>query len=102
MWYDQTPASYAGYLRYAADRNDGRAAFHDADGKPWSPYEADRARRTARRLRAMALLCDAATAPAMSGVDLRRLHDPALSREEEDATVQAIEEEAAAQGRSAL
>lgn len=91
MWYDLTPASYAESLRYSAERSDESAMRHAAEGKPWSPGEADHFRRQARRLRAMALLCDRSTAARAGEIDFRRLSDPTRSREEEDRIVAEIE-----------
>lgn len=90
MWYDLTPADYAKGLRYGAERSDESAARRLAEGKPWSPHDAAYMRRQARRLRAMAMLCDRSTATRAGDVDFRRLNDPSVPREQEDATVAEI------------
>lgn len=86
-WYDLSPAAYAKGLRYSADRSDETAAHHIATGKPWSSHEADRYRRQARRLRAMALLCDRSTATRAGDVDFLGMKDPSQSREAESAAI---------------
>lgn len=91
MWYDMTPASYAEGLRLSAIGSDECAARKATEGKPWSAYDADFYRRQARRLRAMALLCDRSTAARAGEIDFRRLSDPTHSREDEDRVVAEIE-----------
>lgn len=86
-----TPAEYAKGLRYGAERSDASAARMQADSKPWSPYEVAYFKRAARRLRAMAALCDRSTCSCAGGVDFRRLNDPTIPREVEDAVVLEIE-----------
>ena len=93
MWYDLTPDQYAEFLRYSAERSDRSALRIEAENKPWSAGDAHRMRRQARRLRAMALLCDAADAGRVGYVDMRRLNDPTCPRDLEDETVAAIEAE---------
>lgn len=91
IWYDQHPHDYAKYLEFCAERSDANAARYEAEGKPWSAYEIDRARRQARRLRAMALLCMRSEATRAGNVDFLRLSDPTLTREEEGAIVRKME-----------
>lgn len=86
-WYDQTPASYANGCRYGAERSDRSAERIAAEGKPWSEHEAERFRRQARRLRAMAILCDRATCATAGEVDFLGMTNPSQSREAEDAAV---------------
>lgn len=90
VWYDMPPADYAESLRYGAARSDESAARQRAEGKPWSEHEARHMERQARRLRAMALLCDRSPADRAGAVDMRRLSDPTLDRETEAATVAEI------------
>lgn len=90
MWYNLTPAQYAESLRYYAKRSDESAAHRRAEGKPWSRHDAERMERQARRLRAMAILCDRSAAKRAGGIDFQRLSDPTLDRETEAATVAAI------------
>ena len=86
-WYDLHPSNYARGLRYHADRSDESAARREAEAKPWSTGEAERYRRQARRLRAMAILCDVSTAATAGGVDFLGMTDPTQPREAEDAAV---------------
>ncbi|MBX4911446.1 hypothetical protein HJA82_29470 [Rhizobium bangladeshense] len=90
-WYNLTPAEYAKGLRYNADRQDECARRKDDEGKPWSAHDAARSRRQARRLRAMAKLCDLSQEERAGKVDFRRLHDPTVPIEEEDRVVAEIE-----------
>lgn len=87
MWYNQSPASYATALRYSAERSDRGAARRRAEGKPWSEGDAIHLERQARRLRAMALLCDRSSAARAGDVDFLGLDNPSQSREAEDAAV---------------
>ena len=89
-WYDLQPSDYARGLRYSADRSDECATRQMADGKPWSGYEVERFHRQARRLRAMALLCDRSTAARAGDIDFLGLMNPAQSREDEDAAIASI------------
>lgn len=91
MWYDLTPANYAKGLRFNADRCDQQAEHHRNDSRAWSPYEEERAVRNARRLRAMAILCDVATVDRAGEVDFLGMQCPAQTREEEDAAVACAE-----------
>lgn len=91
MWYDLAPRDYAKGLRFKADRSDECAACRLAESKPWSPGEAMHFTRQARRLRAMALLCDRSEAATAGDMDFRGLHDPTLPREEEDRVIAEIE-----------
>jgi hypothetical protein len=86
-WYDLPPSGYARGLRYHAARSDESAARKEAEGKSWSVGEAERYRRQARRLRAMALLCDASAAATAGGVDFLGMTDPSQPRDAEDAAI---------------
>lgn len=86
-WYDQPPAGYAKGLRYGADRSDECARRKREEGKPWSAYDAERFERQARRLRAMALLCERSTATRAGDVDFLGMSDPTRTREAEDAAI---------------
>lgn len=92
IWYDLHPSGYAKGLRYNAERADERVKRYLAEGKPWSAQEAEKSARTARRLRAMAILCDKSTATRAGDIDFLGLHDPSLSRGDEDAAIAKIEQ----------
>lgn len=89
MWYDLPPAKYAEGLRYSADRSDESAARRLSEAKAWSAGEADHFARQAKRLRAMARLCDKSTATRAGDVDFLDMHNPAQTREAEAAAVAA-------------
>lgn len=91
IWYNLPAESYAKDLRYNAERNDECAAYKDTEGKPWSNGEAERSRHQARRLRAMALLCDRNPHVAAGSIDFRGLSDPITPRETEVEIIQDIE-----------
>lgn len=91
IWYNAPARIYAIGLRYNAERSGESAAHKDAEGKPWSAREADHMRRQARRLRAMAMLCDRSPDVPAGSVDFRGLSDPTIPRDAEDSTVAAIE-----------
>ncbi len=93
-WYDLTPVQYAIGCRYKADRSDEVATYKTTEGKPWSRYDEELFRRQARRLRAMATLCDRSTATSAGDVDFLRLNDPTLDPEDEDAAIAKINSEA--------
>lgn len=95
IWYNLPAASYAKSLRYGAERSDECAAHKEAEGKPWSARDAAQNRRQARRLRAMAMLCDRSPDIPASHIDFRGLDDPTTPRDVEDSTVAAIELETA-------
>lgn len=86
-WYDLPPKAYAESLRFYADRSERNADRVAAEGKPWSAGNAEYFRRQARRLRAMARLCDASTASRAGAVDFLGLQYPALSRDAENAAI---------------
>lgn len=89
-WYDLPPASYARGLRYHAERSDEVATRIESGGKPWSAGDADRYRRQARRLRAMALLCEASQAATAGAVDFLGMTNPSQSLvDEQDAVAKA-------------
>lgn len=91
IWYNLTPADYAKGLRYGADRQEECAAYKDGEGKPWSASDAERNRRQARRLRAMATLCDRSTELTAGAIDFRGLSNPLTPPDEEARVVAAIE-----------
>lgn len=82
-WYDLTPADYATGLRYYAERSDVQASRIGAEGKPWSADNAERSRRQAHRLRAMALLCDISTAATAGEVDFLGMTNPSQATTDE-------------------
>lgn len=96
IWYNLPAASYAEELRFNAYRNDECAAFKDSEGKPWSKSDAAYNRHQARRLRAMALLCDRAPHAAAGSIDFRGLSDPTTPRETEIRMIEEIEKECGA------
>jgi hypothetical protein len=89
MWYELSPATEARALRWYAERNDETAARRRADPypKPWDALDIERFERTARRLRAMAMLADVAECDRASQVDWLDMRNPGQSRDEEDAAV---------------
>ncbi|AMX93681.1 MULTISPECIES: hypothetical protein [Mesorhizobium] len=91
IWYNLPAVRYAVSLRYDAERNDESAVRKDSEGMAWSAGEAVRSRRQARRLRAMALLCDRNPAIPAGNIDFRGLSDPITPPDVELATVEAIE-----------
>lgn len=91
VWYNFSPAERARAIRWNAERCDECAAHHDAEAKPWSPNDAAFWRRQARRLRAMAKLCDLSTAETAGEVDFRGLDNPGTSQAAEDETIREIE-----------
>ncbi|TPI86407.1 hypothetical protein [Mesorhizobium sp. B2-8-9] len=94
IWYNAPAASYARSLRYGAERNDECAAYKATENKPWSAREAEANRHQARRLRAMALLCDRTPDAPAGSIDFRGLSDPTTPHDIETATIAAIEAEA--------
>lgn len=90
-WYDLQPEEYAKSLRYGADRQEECAKFKDKENKPWSAHEATINRKIARRLRAMAILCDQSNASRAGNIDFRLLNDPTISSEYEERIVTEIE-----------
>lgn len=93
IWYNLPASDYAKGLRFNAARSDECAAHKDSEGKPWSLSDAERNRQQARRLRAMALLCDRKPDIPAGNIDFRGLDDPTTPRDVEAATVAAIEAE---------
>lgn len=80
MWYEQSPSSYAKGLRYGADRSDESAKRYDVSTDRYAPREAIWMRAQARRLRAMALLCDESNALTAGDIDFHNLHDPSVPK----------------------
>lgn len=93
IWYNLPGSRYAESLRYNADRSDECADRKEAEGAPWSAGEVEHFRRQARRLRAMALLCDRHPDIPASHIEFRGLSDPTTPRHVEDSTVARIEAE---------
>lgn len=91
MWYDQPPIEYAKGLRYNADRSDETADRCEKEGKPWSQSEVEHFRRAARRLRAMALLCDRSRATRAGDVNFLGMSSPAQTNEELDSILHQLE-----------
>lgn len=90
-WYDLHPCDYAKGLEFSASRSEEIAERKETEGKPWSSSDADRFRRQARRLRAMARLCVRSNAKRAGDVDFRRLSDPTLALDEEEIIIAEIE-----------
>jgi len=95
MWYDQTPAEYAHTLRWYAARDDESVAARRAAPGHHFEHDIRHTERQARRLRAMALLCDRSTAATAGDMDFRGLMNPGNSWEHEEAVISQIEKEAA-------
>lgn len=93
MWYDLHPTAYAVGLRYSAANSDKSAVRRLSEGRPWSPGEAEHFRLQARRLRAMALLCENSSATRAGDVDFRGLSDPTTSKEDVERIVAKTEAE---------
>lgn len=91
IWYNAPASSYAATLRYNAESSDRSAARMEADSKSWSASDAEHMRRQARRLRAMAMLCDRNPTVPAGAIDMRGLSNPGTPRDVEAATVEAIE-----------
>lgn len=91
IWYNLAASVYAVSLRWNADRNEEFARNVETEGKPWSRSQAESQRHQARRLRAIATLCDREPTQPAGHVDFRGLSDPTTSREMEIATIEAIE-----------
>lgn len=98
IWYNLPGSRYAETLRYNAARSDECAAHKEVEGKAWSAGEAAQNRRQARRLRAMAMLCDRSPGLPAGHIDFRGLNDPTTPHDVEDSTVAAIEAEARGHG----
>lgn len=82
IWYNLPASDYAKGLRFYAESNDECAAFKDREGKPWSAGDAARNRQQAKRLRAMAMLCDRLPGSPAGSIDFRGLSDPSKSYQE--------------------
>lgn len=93
IWYNLPASEYAKGLRWNAERSDECAAYQDTAGKPWSKGEAESYRLQARRLRAMAMLCDRNPHVAAGAIDFRGLSDPTTPRETEIRVIEEIERE---------
>jgi hypothetical protein len=90
-WYDLPPADYATSLRYQAQRCDDLAVRAKAEGNPWGGANAAHCRRQARRLRAMAKLCQLATVERAGEIDFRELNHPDLRNDRADRIIKEIE-----------
>lgn len=79
-WYDLTPAQYATSLRWRADRNywlaEQLAEYYAGKDEYWLRCRSDQLRRAARRLRAMAILCDHSPAARAGDVDFLGMSRP--------------------------
>lgn len=91
MDFNSPASEHAKYLRFAAENSDRSAQRHREQGKPWSEGEAKYMDRQARRLRAMALLCDANPTARTGDINFMRLTDPSLPQEDEQIIVAEIE-----------
>ena len=96
---EMTPEEYARSLRASAENSDKSAArWRNPNDRPFkggseqiAEMEARHFDRQARRLRAMALLCDRSTAATISEIDFFDLHNPARSMERELYVIECIE-----------
>jgi hypothetical protein len=99
IWYNSPGSSYAETLRWNAARSEENARRKLQEDvpeslrklEPWDRIGAEDMRRQARRLLAMAMLCDRFPDMPASHIDFRGLHDPTTPRDVEAATVEAIE-----------
>lgn len=102
IWYTFPAGRYAENLRWQAERCDESAKRKLQEDvpeslrtlKPWDIGEAADMRRQARRLRAMAIICDRTPDIPAGSVDFCGLSDPTTPRDVEEATIAAIEAEA--------
>lgn len=90
MWYQLHPREYARGLRFNAERSEEQVQRHISEAKPWSWMEVERTKRQARRLRAMAILCDRSTAERAGQIDFQGLNSPSLPQEDEEKIVASI------------
>lgn len=75
-WWNLTPTEYAKGLRFGAERSGESAARMRAQGRTYSEHDAHHLERQARRLRAMALLCDVAKCATAGAVDFLGMANP--------------------------
>lgn len=93
-WYDLPPADYARGLRYRAEASEGCASHWSKQDGALATQYAERYRHQARRLRAMATLCDRSDAHRAGDVDFHDLGDPTMAHEIEEEIIREIEEDA--------
>lgn len=86
-WYLNTPSAYATGLRYNADRSDECATYQERRADSYAAVLANRYRRQAKRLRAMAHLCDISAAETAGDIDFFGMMDPSQSEADEDAAI---------------
>lgn len=102
VWYTFPGSRYAATLRWNAERSEESARRKLQEDvpeslrtvKPWDIHDAADMRRQARRLRAMAMICDRSPDAPAGSIDFRGLSDPSTPRDVEIATIEAIEREA--------
>lgn len=92
IWYNQPGRTYANSLRYNAERSEESAKRLDNEPHAWSRRDADYMHHQARRLRAMALLCDRHPEKPAGHIDFRGLSDPTTPRHLEAEICAAIEQ----------
>ena len=91
--YDLPPAEMARALRSNAQDNLDLAKKKSRSQDEWIRKDAPKSERTARRLNAMAMLCDMSTAATYGGVQMRGLDDASQPKAVEDLVVAQIEAE---------
>lgn len=91
MDYNAPAQRHAATLRFYANRAMEAAKARRSEGKSWSEGDAERFEHQARRLLAMAALCNASPDVQVKNVDFQRLDDPTLSVDEETVIIENIE-----------
>ena len=91
LWYDTPPKEYAKLYHAAARRSKESAARQQAEAKPWSEGEIKNFVRQARRLRAMALLCENSEAKRVGDVYFMGLDRPDFGPEIELEIIEVVE-----------
>ncbi|WP_269581934.1 hypothetical protein [Roseibium sp. Sym1] len=91
IWYTLPGKTYATSLRFNAVRAEQSAERREAEGMPWSAGDAEKMRQDARRLRAMAMLCDRSPDYPAGSIDFRGLSDPTTPKDVQDTIVTDIE-----------
>jgi hypothetical protein len=90
-WYNLTPAEYAEKLRYRAERSEETARRKREEKETCWQQDETFFKRQARRLRAMALICDHSAETRVGLVDFWGLNNPSRSLEEECAAIERAE-----------
>jgi hypothetical protein len=99
IWYNAPASSYARTLRFNAEGSEQSAKRKRQEDvpaslrnlKPWDIRDAERFEHQARRLRAMAALCDRNPTVPAGRIDFRGLKDPTTPNDAELTVIEAIE-----------